>query len=336
MHKLGLHGKSFIPMIMGFGCNVPAIMSTRMLENRSDRILTILINPFMSCSARLPVYILLVGAFFKDYAALVLFGIYLFGILAAIVMAKLFKRVLFHKQEVPFVMELPPYRMPTLRTTVRHMWSKGEQYLKKMGGIIMFASILIWALGYFPVDKELEAQYDEKKAEVTRAYETTVASGVGNAEMLKEEQEAKLESLHRQEVSERQENSYISRLGRALEPIWTPLGFDWKAGVSLLTGVAAKEVVVSTMAVLYLGEEVAEEDDGANATLKMCLREHGFTPITAIIFMIFVLLYSPCFATLIAIGKEIGMKWAFFVMGYTTVLAWCVCFVLKQVLDLII
>ena len=336
MHKLGLHGKSFIPMIMGFGCNVPAIMSTRMLENRSDRILTILINPFMSCSARLPVYILLVGAFFKNYAALVLFGIYLFGILAAIVMAKLFKRVLFHRQEVPFVMELPPYRMPTLRTTVRHMWSKGEQYLKKMGGIIMFASILIWALGYFPVDKELEAQYDEKKAEVTRAYEATIASGIGNVDMLKEEQEAKLESLHRQEVSERQENSYISRLGRTLEPVWTPLGFDWKAGVSLLTGVAAKEVVVSTMAVLYQGEEVMEEDTGANATLERRLREHGFTPVTAIVFVIFVLLYSPCFAALIAIGKEIGMKWAFFVMGYTTVLAWSVCFVIKQVLDLII
>lgn len=336
MHKLGLHGKSFIPMIMGFGCNVPAIMSTRMLENRSDRILTILINPFMSCSARLPVYILLVGAFFKNYAALVLFGIYLFGILTAIVMAKLFKRVLFHRQEVPFVMELPPYRMPTLRTTVRHMWSKGEQYLKKMGGIIMFASILIWALGYFPVDKELEAQYDEKKAEVTRAYEATIASGIGNVDMLKEEQEAKLESLHRQEVSERQENSYISRLGRTLEPVWTPLGFDWKAGVSLLTGVAAKEVVVSTMAVLYQGEEVMEEDTGANATLERRLREHGFTPVTAIVFVIFVLLYSPCFAALIAIGKEIGMKWAFFVMGYTTVLAWSVCFVIKQVLDLII
>ena len=154
--------------------------------------------------------------------------------------------------------------------------------------------------------------------------------------MLKEEQEAKLESLHRQEVSERQENSYISRLGRTLEPIWTPLGFDWKVGVSLLTGVAAKEVVVSTMAVLYQGEEVMEEDDGSNATLEMRLREHGFTPVTAIIFVIFVLLYSPCFAALIAIGKEIGMKWAFFVMGYTTVLAWGVCFVIKQVLDLII
>lgn len=336
MHKLGLHGKSFIPMIMGFGCNVPAIMSTRMLENRSDRILTILINPFMSCSARLPVYILLVGAFFKEYAALVLFGIYLIGILAAIVMAKLFKRVLFHKQEVPFVMELPPYRMPTLRTTIRHMWSKGEQYLKKMGGIIMLASILIWALGYFPVDKELEAAYDKQKAEVTAAYETEIASGIGNVEILKAEQEAKLESLHRQEVSERQENSYISRIGRTMEPIWKPLGFDWKAGVSLLTGVAAKEIVVSTMAVLYQGEEVMEDDDASNSTLVMRLQEHGFTPVVAIVFIIFVLLYSPCFAALIAIGKEIGAKWAFFVMGYTTVLAWVVCFVLKQILDLIV
>ena len=236
---------------------------------------------------------------------------------------------------MPFVMELPPYRMPTLRTTVRHMWSKGEQYLKKMGGIIMFASILIWALGYFPVDKELEAQYDEKKAEVTRAYEATIASGIGNVDMLKEEQEAKLESLHRQEVSERQENSYISRLGRTLEPVWTPLGFDWKAGVSLLTGVAAKEVVVSTMAVLYQGEGLWRKILGRMRRWKgVC--GTWFYPGYCHCIVIFVLLYSPCFAALIAIGKEIGMKWAFFVMGYTTVLAWSVCFVIKQVLDLII
>lgn len=336
MHKLGLHGKSFIPMIMGFGCNVPAIMSTRMLENRSDRILTILINPFMSCSARLPVYLLLVGAFFSEYAALVLFGVYLFGILTAIVMAKLFKRVLFHKQEVPFVMELPPYRMPTLRTTLRHMWSKGEQYLKKMGGIIMLASVLIWALGYFPINKELAAKYMERKTEITQAYEATMASGVGNVEVLQEELDAKLESLHSQEVMERQENSYISRIGRTMEPIWAPLGLEWKAGVSLLTGVAAKEIVVSTMAVLYQGEDVGSGDEASNATLEMRLREHGFTSIVAIVFIIFVLLYSPCFAALIAISKEIGMKWAFFVMGYTTVLAWVVCFVLKQILELIV
>lgn len=336
MHKIGLHGKSFIPMIMGFGCNVPAIMSTRMLENRSDRILTILINPFMSCSARLPVYILLVGAFFKEYAALVLFGIYLVGIIAAIVMAKLFKRLLFHKQEVPFVMELPPYRMPTLRTTVRHMWSKGEQYLKKMGGIIMFASILVWALGYFPVDKELEAEYDLRKAEVVAAYEAEIASGTGDVVRLKNEREDKLESLHRQEVTKRQENSYISRIGRVMEPIWVPLGFDWKAGVSLLTGIAAKEIVVSTMAVLYQGEEVAGDDEASDLTLATRMQEHGFTSVVAIVFIIFVLLYSPCFAALIAIGKEIGAKWAFFVMGYTTVLAWVVCFVLKQILNLLI
>ena len=198
----------------------------------------------------------------------------------------------------------------------------------------MFASILIWALGYFPVDKELEAKYTARKAEVTTAYEATIASGIGNTEVLKTEQEAKLESLHRQEVSERQENSYISRLGRVMEPVWSPLGLDWKAGVSLLTGVAAKEVVVSTMAVLYQGEEGMEEDD--TSTLQARLKEHGFTPVVAIIFIVFVLLYSPCFAALIAIGKEIGMKWAFFVMGYTTVLAWVVCFVLKQILDLIV
>ena len=200
----------------------------------------------------------------------------------------------------------------------------------------MLASILIWALGYFPVDKDLKATYDKQKAEVVAAYETEIASGIGNAEILKAEQEAKLESLHRQEVSERQENSYISRIGRAMEPIWEPLGFDWKAGVSLLTGVAAKEIVVSTMAVLYQGEEVMEDDDASNSTLVARLQEHGFTPVVAIVFIIFVLLYSPCFAALIAIGKEIGAKWAFFVMGYTTVLAWVVCFVLKQILDLIV
>lgn len=199
----------------------------------------------------------------------------------------------------------------------------------------MFASILIWALGYFPVDKELETEYDRQKAEVVAAYEVEIASGTGDVARLKNEREDKLESLHRQEVTKRQENSYISRIGRAMEPIWAPLGFDWKAGVSLLTGVAAKEIVVSTMAVLYQGEEVMEDDEASNSTLAMRMREHGFTPVVAIVFIIFVLLYSPCFAALIAIGKEIGAKWAFFVMGYTTVLAWVVCFVLKQILDLL-
>ena len=193
----------------------------------------------------------------------------------------------------------------------------------------MFASILIWALGYFPIDKKIQQEYEIQKAEVEAAYDRNVLVEVGDAERLEKEKTAKLESLHRQEIRERQENSYISRMGRAMEPIWSPLGFDWKAGVSLLTGVAAKEVVVSTMAVLY------QSDDNTSASsLEVKLKEEGFTTMEAIIFMVFVLLYLPCFASLIAIDKEIGYKWAIFVMGYTIVLAWVVCFVLKQMLDL--
>lgn len=316
MHKIGLHGKSFIPLIMGFGCNVPAIMATRTLENRNDRILTILINPFMSCSARLPVYILFIGAFFPKYPALVLFGIYLLGVLTAVVMGRLFKRVLFHQKEAPFVMELPPYRMPTLRTTLIHMWNKGQQYLKKMGGIIMLASVLIWALGYFPVNDRLTADFEEQRREL----ETKSVPGAVSEERLVE--------LNRQEAMARQEYSYIGRIGRWMEPVWVPLGLDWRAGVSLLTGVAAKEVVVSTMGVLYLGDGTEAE----TATLSSRLKEWGYTPGLALVLMVFVLLYAPCFATVIAIGKEIGVKWGLFVMGYTTVLAWVVSFLLHRVL----
>lgn len=292
MHKIGLHGKSFIPMIMGFGCNVPAIMATRMLENRNDRLLTILINPFMSCSARLPVYILFAGVFFPHHAALILFGIYLLGIIMAVLTAKLFKRLFFKKQEAPFVMELPPYRMPTMRTTLKHMWNKGEQYLKKMGGVILLASVIIWALGYFPVKR--------------------IESADGN-------------------ITVEHQMSYIERIGKSIEPIMQPLGLDWKAGVCVLTGLPAKEVVVSTMSVLYY-----EEHQGVGATdnLGRELKNSGFTPLTALVFMIFILLYSPCLATLAAISKEAGLKWAFFVIGYTTTLAWVVAFLVKQIGDL--
>ena len=321
MHKIGLHGKSFIPLIMGFGCNVPAIMATRTLENRNDRLLTILINPFMSCSARLPVYILFVGAFFPQYPSLVLFGIYLIGILMAIAMGKLFKKLFFYKEEAPFVMELPPYRVPTLRTTFRHMWNKGEQYLKKMGGIIMIASILIWALGYFPQSEKIEEKYALERERVEVAY----AQGGGLKGDWEIKKAAELDLLHRREVIARQENSYISRVGQFMEPVWVPLGFDWRAGVSLLTGVAAKEVVVSTMAVLYQGD-----DSGEAATLSEKLRDYGYTPALAFIFMIFVLLYTPCFATVITVSKEVGFKWGGFVMLYTMVLAWVVCFLLRQ------
>ena len=292
MHKIGLHGKSFIPLIMGFGCNVPAIMATRMLENRNDRILTILINPFMSCSARLPVYILFVGAFFPQYAAIVLFGVYLTGIVFAVILAKIFKRFFFRKQEAPFVMELPPYRMPTMRTTIKHMWNKGEQYLRKMGGVILLASVIIWALGYFPQDKPADPVTGQP-------------------------------AVH--------QDSYIETIGKAIEPVMRPLGLDWRAGVSALSGLAAKEVVVSTMSVLYYGD--AEE---STENLGQKLKESGVTPLTALIFMLFVLLYTPCLATLAAIAKEAGTKWAFFVIGYTAVLAWTMCFVFKQIAELFV
>ncbi|MDR1273702.1 MAG: ferrous iron transport protein B [Odoribacteraceae bacterium] len=377
MHKIGLHGKSFIPLIMGFGCNVPAIMATRMLENRNDRLLTILINPFMSCSARLPVYLLFVGAFFESYSAITLFGIYLFGILMAVVMGKLFKKTLFNKEEAPFVMELPPYRMPTLRTTLRHMWNKGKQYLKKMGGIIMIASILIWALGYFPLNKEMEARYEQQREEVSLSdshraemweallqqevierQSTSLMNRVKKekeliwgvlgyfpvSKALKELREQQLQEfsrhdqmlkeLRQQEVIERQATSYIGRIGRGMEPIWEPLGFDWRAGVSLLTGMAAKEIVISTMSILYLGDDSGNEDEDSDL-LKERLSAY-YSPALAFIFMIFILLYTPCFAAVIAISKEAGWKWGFFVMGYTTALAWGTCYVLKLLLGWIL
>ncbi|MDR2130750.1 MAG: ferrous iron transport protein B [Odoribacteraceae bacterium] len=318
MHKIGLHGKSFIPLIMGFGCNVPAIMATRMLENRNDRLLTILINPFMSCSARLPVYTLFVGAFFPTYSAVILFGIYLSGIVAAVVMGKLFKKILFYKEEAPFVMELPPYRLPTARTTLRHMWHKGKQYLKKMGGIIMIASILIWALGYFPVPEERQAAYVQQREEIAR-----------QEQLDKESREELLAESHRQERFERQATSYIGRIGKSLEPIWAPLGLDWRAGVSILTGVAAKEVVVSTMSLLYIGEEIETEKE-SNDRLSQRLKSF-YSPSVAILFMLFILLYSPCFAAIIAVSKEVGWKWGLFVMGYTTALAWGACYLLKTI-----
>lgn len=230
-------------------------------------------------------------------------------------------------------MELPPYRMPTGRTVLNHMWSKGEQYLKKMGGIIMLASILIWALGYFPVNEETGKKYEVKKRAVEQSYAASKAAASPElAKLLEAEEAAVLESLNREELEEHQENSYIGRIGRTLEPVWSPLGLEWKAGVSMLTGIAAKEIVVSTMAVLYQADE---EADSGEISLGDRLKAHGYTPAVAIVFLLFVLLYSPCFATLIVIAKEIGTKWALFVMGYTTVLAWIVCFVVKQVLDMV-
>ncbi|MHB9055999.1 MAG: ferrous iron transport protein B, partial [Paludibacteraceae bacterium] len=297
MHKMGLHGKSFIPLIMGFGCNVPAIMATRTIENRNSRIITILINPLMSCSARLPVYLLIAGTFFPKQAGLVLFGIYVTGILLAVVVARLLKKFLFRKDEIPFVMELPPYRVPTGKSMWKHTWEKGQQYLKKMATIILMGSIIIWFLGYYP-----------------RAHTEAELKTEGQTEHL--------------------EKSYIGQIGHTIQPILSPLGFDWKISVSLLSGVAAKEIVVSTLGVLYSGNADVESQSLANR-LKAEVWKDG-TPIytagTALAFMLFVLIYFPCLATIVAIKNETGSwKWALFAAGYSLVLAWLVAFLVKWI-----
>mgnify|MGYP006288097643 CR=1 FL=1 len=336
MHKLGLHGKSFIPLIMGFGCNVPAIMATRTIEDRNNRILTILINPFMSCSARLPVYILFIGAFFPEHPGTVLFLLYGTGIAIAVIVARIFKRFLFSKSETPFVMELPPYRMPTLTATTRHMWFKGSQYLKKMGGVIMVASIIIWFLGYYPRQNEKSQAVEEQKQELASHYQDLQAATDGKtAEKIAKEKEEKIQELDHLQDKLRHEGSYIGQIGKAIEPAIEPLGFDWKMGVSLLSGVAAKEIVVSTMAVLYQADEV---ETSGNAQLIQQIKndtyEDGspvFTTITAISFLVFTLIYFPCVAVIAAIRKETGSwKWAVFTIFYTTGLAYFLSLVIFQ------
>ncbi len=327
MHKIGLHGKSFIPLLMGFGCNVPAIMATRTLDNKKDRILTMLIIPFMSCSARLPVYLLLISAFFPGNKALMLFAIYIIGIVLAILMALVLKRFLFNKQEVPFVMELPPYRTPTMKNTSIHMWFKARQYLKKMSNVILLASVIIWALGYFPRDVHYSTNYDAKRQTIE-----------ANAGLTKAQKDAGLKEVALQQQSEKQEKSYIGQIGHAIEPVISPLGYDWKMGVSLLTGLAAKEVVVSSMGVLY-------QADDESGTLKDKLIEQRhtsgpeigqkvFTPLVAFGFMLFILIYFPCVAAVAAIKKEAGWKWAAFTIVYTTALAWLIACLTYQIASL--
>ena len=282
MHRMGLHGKSFIPLIMGFGCNVPAIMASRMIEDRKCRLITMLVNPLMSCSARLPIYLVLIGAFFPKSGSFILLVIYAIGILLAVLMARLFSRFLVKGDDTPFVMELPPYRIPTMKTIFRHTWEKGAQYLKKMGGVIMIASIIIWFLGYYPNHN---------------AYGS---------------------------VAEQQEHSYIGQIGKAIEPAIEPLGFDWKLGIGLLSGVGAKELVVSTLGVLYTNEEDIESVNLSNRI--------PITPVVALGYMLFVLIYFPCVATLAAIKQESGSwKWAIFTACYTTALAWLVAFAVNQI-----
>ena len=294
MHKIGLHGKSFIPMIMGFGCNVPAVMATRTIESRKSRIITMLIIPLMSCAGRMPVYVLIAGAFFPHHAGLVLLGLYALGILLAVLAAKVMSRF-FKDDDLPFVMELPPYRIPTGKSIFRHTWEKGRQYLQKMSGIILICSVVIWFLGYFP-------NHD--------AYSS---------------------------VKEQQEHSFIGYVGKTMEPVLEPLGFDWRMGVGIVAGVGAKELVVSTLGVMYADEEpvaAGQPQPGSETRLQKAL-VRSVTPAGALAYMVFILLYFPCIATFVAIKNESGgWKWAIITAVYTIILAWVAAFITFRIASL--
>ena len=317
MHLAGLHGKSFIPLVMGFGCNVPAIMATRTIESHSSRLITILINPFMSCSARLPVFVLLVATFFPECAGVMLFGIYLFGCLVAIITARLLRRFMFGKDETPFVMELPPYRIPTLNATLRHMWERSRQYLRKIAGLILVAAVVIWFLSYYP--RSVESQSVQPMSTELALESNTLCSNAVNIV----NQQYNSDEL--QVNKSQSENSYLGRIGRFIEPVMMPLGMDWRASVAILSGISAKEIVVSTLGVLYSVED-AESD---NASLSASLLSSGnYTRAGALAMIIFILLYLPCLATVSAIAHEAGgWKWALFSIVYNTSLAWILAFV---------
>ena len=325
MHLVGLHGKSFIPMIMGFGCNIPAIMAARTLENRSDRILTILINPLISCSARLPVYVLLAGAFFGAKAGTVIFSIYMFGIILSVVMGRFFRKTIFKGESAPFVMELPPYRAPLLRSLLIHMWDKGVIFLKKIGGVILCASIVIWALAAFP--RTGQNPYDRKIEQCKNSYAKMIAGTDYSAEKetLTEAKDRKIDRLIRLKEMHRIQNSYIGRIGRFSEFFLHPLGINWKGGVALITGIAAKEIVVSTFGVLYQADPTNKK-----SSLRKQL-QMDMTPLSALAFMLFTLIYIPCLGTLAVMYRELGgWKWTLFGLVYSLLLAWCVAFIVYQ------
>lgn len=298
MHKIGLHGKSFIPLVMGFGCNVPAVMAARAIESRSSRAITVLITPFMSCSARLPIFVLLIGTFFSAHAALVFLSMYLIGVAVAMFTAKILRKVFFKEDETPFVMELPPYRVPTMKTSLRHMWSKGKQYLSKMGGIILLASVIVWALDYFPLRDVESAEYQQAK--MTESNEI-----------------------------DPQHDSYLEMIGKVVNPVVEPLGFSWRATVAAVAGVPAKEIVVSTLGVLYTGDGEASEHALSHrlSTPSVGASAPDFNHANALSFMIFILLYCPCIATIVAVVKETRLwKYGLFTIFYNTAVAWVLAF----------
>jgi ferrous iron transport protein B len=327
MHLIGLHGKSFIPMLMGFGCNVPAIMASRTLESEKDRILTILITPFMSCSAKLPVYIILAGAFFGARAGTVIFAIYLLGIVLAMITGRLFRSTLLKGADAPFVMELPPYRVPMLKSLLIHMWDRSKIFLRKMGKVILIGSVIVWALSAFPRNIQLAADHATAKEKIVAAYNAKINMAPESEKpRLEKEKNAAVINLDRVSQSEQMEKSLIGRLGKLIAPVFAPLGIDWRGGVALLTGFVAKEIVVSTLGVLH-----AVGGENESEALKVALFASGMTPLSALSMMVFVLLYLPCLATTMAIKKETGSyKWMFFSIAYSTSMAWVMAFLVYQ------
>ncbi len=326
MHKIGLHGKSFIPLFMGFGCNVPAIMATRIIESRRDRMITMLITPFMSCSARLPVYILFISAFFASNQGTVLFLLYLLGALFAILSALFLRKVFFKSSEIPFVMELPPYRIPTFRSIIKHVIFRTGLYLRKIGGIILIASVIIWILSTFPGSVELSKDYKKELQKIEMS------------QLSVSEKEIELNYLRIEEQTERQSKSYMGMLGKVIEPVMKPLGFDWRLSVALLSGIAAKEVVVSTLGVLFQTVDEADVSSlvGKIQTQKNSAGQPLFNPVMAFSFMLFILIYFPCIGVVAAIRRESGnWKWAAFVIVYTTAIAWLTSFAFYQIGNLL-
>jgi ferrous iron transport protein B len=344
MHRIGLHGKSFIPLVMGFGCNVPAILATRILENKKERLITILINPFISCNARLPVYILFITAFFPNNSGTILFFIYLTGILLAVLTALLLNRLIEKKREYPFVMELPPYRTPSLKVTLKMMWNRSAQYLKKIGTVILIAAVIFWALSYFPLNMNYSRNYEAEKVQIIDNYnEKMLSLSVEDSSkkmQLEEKKQKELENITLAQKSEHKELSYLGRVGHFIEPVIRPLGFDWRIGITILSGIPAKEIIVSSLAVLY---HVDSETDTGNQTLVKRLQSQTyhfgdkagqkvFNPAVALAFMIFVLLYIPCIGTITAISREAkNWRWGLFSVLYSFSLAWLLAFAINQI-----
>jgi ferrous iron transport protein B len=320
MHKIGLHGKSFIPLVIGFGCTVPAYMGSRILENKRDRLVTMHINTFMSCGARLPVYILFAGAFFPAIAGNVIFSIYLIGVVMAVIMAKVLRVTRFRGESDPFVMELPPYRIPTLKGVLIHTWERAWMYIKKAGTIILAISILMWILFTFPM---IGSNYSQDYADQIEQIEQSYQSGV----ITDREYNEKITVIEAEMAGERLAYSAAGRIGHFLEPVFRPLGFDWKMVVATISGVAAKETIVSTIGTLY---SIQEETEGQSDSLKTALYKH-YTPLVGYNFMLFTLLYFPCMASMVIFRKEAGTKEMLFQIGYTLLLAWTISFLVFQI-----